>query len=199
MIQRCIDRLRSSRAVDHQLWNVNPIAYHAVNLVVHAAVTAVLFFIAAEVLGSSVAAFAAASIFAVHPIHTEAVAGVVGRAELLATLFFLLAFRVLRRRTIATDTSGALLYLLGLFSKENAVTLPVVVVIDDWLHRHEPRASDHSRTTRRAGRYGALALALGIYLAFRQHAVSGNAQMWPGFVGVSTGDRILTASRVLME
>ena len=203
-----------SYAVDFSLWDGNAAGFHAVNVVLHALTTLVLFLVATEVLGSSVAAFAAAAIFAVHPLHTEAVTGVVGRAEVLAALFFLLAFGVLRRRAsfrvgampgaslgrcLARAAAGASLYLLGLFSKEIAVTLPAVLALDDWLHRDELPRDRGSAMTVLASRYGALAIAAAIYFAFRVHAVSGASQIWPGFVGVSAGERVLTASRVLME
>ena len=204
----------TSYAVDFALWELSPVGYHATNVVLHAAATAVVMLVSVEVLGSAAAAFAAASIFAVHPIHTEAVTSVVGRAEILATLLFLLALRVLRRRpasrvgpaggpapgrSIVRAGGGAALYLLGLFSKESAVTLPAVLALDDWLYRNELPRERALALRFLAIRYGALALALGVYLAFRLNAVSGGAQIWPGFSGVPTGDRILTASRVLME
>jgi protein O-mannosyl-transferase len=201
-------------AADFAMWGPSASAFHAVNIVLHAATTVLLFLIAVELLGSSVAAFAAASIFAVHPLHTEAVTGIVGRAEILATLFFLMAFLVLRRRSafgfgaqgeassarsLGRAAAGALLYLLGLFSKESAVALPAVLALDDWLHRDELPRDRRSTLTVLGVRYGGLAVAAMIYFMFRQHAVSGTAQMWPGFVGVSAAHRILTASRVMLE
>ena len=44
-------------------------------------------------------------LFSVHPVHTEAVTGVVGRAELLSSIFFLLAILVYTRN--AVDATGA--------------------------------------------------------------------------------------------
>src|SRR5439155_7154840 len=78
--------------VDYRLWGLDPTGFHAVNIVLHAASTALVFVLAVDIVGSAMAAFAAAAVFAVHPIHTDAVASVVGRAEILATLFFLGAF-----------------------------------------------------------------------------------------------------------
>ena len=86
-------------AIDHAMWGESAAGFHATNIVLHAVTTAVVFLIALELLATLGAAFAAAAIFAVHPIHTEAVTSVIGRAEVLATLFFLLAFWVLRQRT----------------------------------------------------------------------------------------------------
>ena len=203
-----------SYAADYAVWDLNATAFHAMNVVVHAATTALVFVVALQVLGGVLAAFAAASIFAVHPVHTEAVTGVVGRAELLATLFFVGAFLVLRRRSafrfgdtagaspgraLARVAGGASLYLLGLFSKESAVTLPAVLAVDDWLRRDELPRDRRSAVIVLASRYAALAIAAVVYFAFREQALTGGGRIWPGFLGVSAGDRVLTASRVLLE
>ena len=201
-----------SYTVDHAVWGANATAFHAMNVALHAATCVLLFVLAMRLFGNGFAAFAVGSIFAVHPIHVEAVTGIVGRAEVLATLFFLAAFLVLRLpgtprhpeapaprvESWGRAAGGGALYLLALFSKESATTLPAVLALDDWLRR---RASsrDPSILAPVIIRYGALAVALGIYLAFRAQAVTGGSQMWPGFVGVSDGARILTASRVLLE
>jgi tetratricopeptide (TPR) repeat protein len=201
-------------AIDHAIWNLRPSGYHATNIAMHAVTTALVFLVGAEVLGGVIAATAAAAIFAVHPLHTEAVTGLVGRAEVLATLFFLAAFWTLRRpaavrtrRKAAAPWSmsrgrtalGALLYLLGLFSKESAVTLPAVLALDDWLRRNELPDKQRPKSSALLSRYAGLVVAAVIYFAFRRHAISGNAEIWPGFVGVSAGQRVLTASRVMME
>eukprot|EP00118_Oscarella_pearsei_P008648 m.45784 g.45784 ORF g.45784 m.45784 type:complete len:778 (+) comp33634_c0_seq6:121-2454(+) len=81
------------------LHGLHPYGYHLVNVLLHAAVST-LVFSTCEILfeGSmSQGSFAAALLFAVHPVHTEAVAGVVGRAELLAAFFYLLAFQAYTR------------------------------------------------------------------------------------------------------
>lgn len=206
-------------ALDYRFWQLNPAGYHLSNLVLHAGTTILLFFIGRHLLASLMGGFAAASVFAVHPIHTEAVASIVGRAELLAALFFLLAFwfggpfltaterrtsRIRASRFAAYSGVVALFYLLGLFSKETAVTLPIVLLVYDWTRQEDAPAAgkrDAARTPSlpiTALRYGALGIAALAYFAFRSHAVLGFGE-WTGFSGVSAGERVLTASRVLME
>jgi tetratricopeptide (TPR) repeat protein len=199
-----------SYAVDYRIWSLEPFGYHLTNVLLHAAASVVVLLLAFQTLGSPVAATVAAACFAVHPMHTEAVSSIVGRAEVLATLFFLLAFRRLRLRTSSTSIPsgrtwfgvvfGAVLYLLGLLSKETAVTLPAVLAADDWLQRRDLR--ENSNAPARGvvlARYAALGAALSIYLLLRQTAVTEPAKQWPGFVGVSLWHRMLTASRVLAE
>lgn len=66
-------------------------SFHAVNVLLHAAVTAAFVGVLQCVGVGPWACLGAGSLFAAHPVHVEAVAGVVGRAELLAALAFCLA------------------------------------------------------------------------------------------------------------
>ena len=76
--------------LNYLLHELQPLGYHLVNLLLHAGVTLLYHSLCARLLSRPAAALAAL-LFAVHPVHTEAVTGVVGRAELLASLFFLSA------------------------------------------------------------------------------------------------------------
>ncbi|XP_041906408.1 protein O-mannosyl-transferase TMTC1 isoform X1 [Corvus kubaryi] len=75
------------------LAGMNPFYFHAVNAILHCLVTLVLMYTCDKaVFKDCRLAFVTALFFAVHPIHTEAVTGIVGRADVLACLLFLLAF-----------------------------------------------------------------------------------------------------------
>ncbi|XP_075583116.1 protein O-mannosyl-transferase TMTC1 [Pelecanus crispus] len=75
------------------LAGMNPFYFHAVNVILHCLVTLVLMYTCDKaVFKDCRLAFVTALVFAVHPIHTEAVTGIVGRADVLACLLFLLAF-----------------------------------------------------------------------------------------------------------
>ncbi|XP_037070943.1 protein O-mannosyl-transferase Tmtc3-like isoform X2 [Pollicipes pollicipes] len=76
---------------NYYLHQLQPMGYHLVNVALHALVC-VLFFRVCVMFLPELGSFLAALLFAVHPIHTEAVTGVVGRAELLSSVFFLAAF-----------------------------------------------------------------------------------------------------------
>jgi len=71
-------------ALNWRLGGARPFGFHLFNLILHACVTWLLFLLLDEMLGASpqakIVAFAAALIFAVHPLHTEAVASISGRA-----------------------------------------------------------------------------------------------------------------------
>ncbi|XP_022251271.1 transmembrane and TPR repeat-containing protein 3-like, partial [Limulus polyphemus] len=83
----CVLTFRLNYAV-HEL---NPMGFHLVNVALHV-VVCILYLRVCHMFLSDLASLVAAMFFAIHPIHTEAVTGVVGRAETLSSVFFLLAF-----------------------------------------------------------------------------------------------------------
>jgi tetratricopeptide (TPR) repeat protein len=107
--------------------------YHALNVTIHALASIAAFVLASRLLPSRRHAAVAALLFAAHPIHTEAVANVAGRAELLAALFVFSALWAALRHVddgwwgwLAMTTVAAL---AGVFSKESAVTLPLLAIV----------------------------------------------------------------------
>ena len=121
-----------------------PFGYHLFNLLLHAVVTLLLYLVFRKLLeavpqGTTVA-WAAALLFAVHTIHTEAVASIVGRSELLAVGFLLAAwFLHLHNRPVF----AMVCFVLALMSKESAVAFVPLVLAGDYargklkpLHRY---------------------------------------------------------------
>ncbi|XP_062603708.1 protein O-mannosyl-transferase TMTC3-like isoform X2 [Saccostrea cucullata] len=82
----CVLTFRMNYAVSE----LEPMSYHLVNVVLHA-IMCLLFMKVCNMFLRELTSFIAALLFAVHPIHTEAVTGVVGRAEALSSIFFLAA------------------------------------------------------------------------------------------------------------
>ena len=109
-------------AIDWQLHS--PAWFHAVNLLWHAAVSVAVAALARRWV-TGTAALAAGLLFAVHPVHVEAVASVIGRAELMAALATCLAVYA----AVAYDSIrwSALFLVLGLLSKENAAVAPALI------------------------------------------------------------------------
>jgi len=120
-------------AVNWAVGGVQPFGYHLVNLLLHTAVTLLLYLVLRTLLAplarGEIVAFAAALLFAVHPIHTEAVTSIVGRAELLAAGFLLAAWLLhLQDRALA----ALLCFALALLSKESAVVFLPLVLAGDY-------------------------------------------------------------------
>jgi hypothetical protein len=103
----------------------SPAWFHAVNLAWHAAASVAVAALARRWTDWT-GALAAGLLFAVHPVHVEAVANVVGRAELMAALFTLVAvYAALVHQSVAWS-AAALAF--GLLSKENAAVAPALIV-----------------------------------------------------------------------
>ncbi|XP_028934780.1 protein O-mannosyl-transferase TMTC2 [Ornithorhynchus anatinus] len=76
---------------NHAIGGLNPWSYHLVNVLLHAAVTSLFTSFSRILLGDGSWTLLVGLLFASHPIHTEAVAGIVGRADVGASFFFLLS------------------------------------------------------------------------------------------------------------
>ncbi len=116
----------------------DPLLYHLVNVVVHALTTAIVVLVLAELM-SLTAAFIGGLVFAVHPVHVEAVANVVGIAELLPAALCLVAVLIHLRGPDRTGWGRALaiggLFAVAFGAKESAVTLPGVLFLVDAARR----------------------------------------------------------------
>ncbi|XP_018581595.2 protein O-mannosyl-transferase TMTC3 [Scleropages formosus] len=77
--------------LNYLISELGAMSYHLLNMLLHA-VVCVLFLRVSRIILDNTSSLVAALLFAVHPIHTEAVTGVVGRAELLSSIFLLAAF-----------------------------------------------------------------------------------------------------------
>ncbi|HEX9243380.1 MAG TPA: hypothetical protein VF875_13140 [Anaeromyxobacter sp.] len=118
--------------LNYQIAGADPAAFRVVNVALHAASTCLVYLLCAALGVSGGAALAAGLLFAVHPVHVEAVVWITGRAELLASLGVLAAALLhLRQRR---DGSPSLLaaavacFVLALLSKESAIAFVAIVV-----------------------------------------------------------------------
>src|SRR6266576_3376059 len=183
-------------AVDWSVARGHPALFHAMNLLWHTgaalAVTAL-----ARRLGDWTAALVAGVIFAVHPVHVEAVANVVGLGELMAAVGVCLAvYAALVRQSVMW--SGAAL-LLALLSKENAVVAPALIIwawiVGPPLVQRPDRRAIGAFVTSWVVIAGAYLLALGTVLSpfERLHATA------PIFLGESAFAGRLTALAALVD
>ena len=112
----------------------DPAAFHAFNILLHAAIAVLVVLVGTQLL-SLPAAFLAGLLFAVHPLHAEAVANAIGIGELLGALFVMAGALVHLRGPANTSWPRALavgaLYALAFGSKESSVTfLGLVFLLD---------------------------------------------------------------------
>ncbi len=176
-------------ALDWRLSGGDAAWFHAVNVAWHALATVLLWRLARELMSSS-AAIVCAALFAVHPVHVEAVANVVGRLECMAAVFALGA--VLAHRM--SSWLAVPLFALGLLSKENAIVTIALIVANDILLR--PQTSDLRPRRRLYLGYVLVAAAYLVTLAIvfndRPFRV-----MTGTLAGLSPGDRLWTVATVI--
>lgn len=124
-------------ALEVQLFGKTPLVGHLVNALFYGLTTVVLYLLLLKLFRPSQGqaraffiALAAAGLFAVHPIHTEVVANIKGRDEILALLGSLAAlyfsFRAYRENKPVLNVVAGVVFFLGLMSKENAITFLAV-------------------------------------------------------------------------
>ncbi len=130
--------------LEHKLWGFNPLGYHIVNLLLHVAVTLLLWRLLLRMAVPG--AWVVAAVFAVHPLHVESVAWVMGRKDLLASLFYLAVvltyFRFVEHGHRGYYAQALVLFVLSLLSKSIAVTLPVSLLIWHWWTRGQVTRTD---------------------------------------------------------
>ncbi len=153
-----------SLRLDYALAGLQPWLYHAENILLHAAVTALVYQVLRPVCGQ--AAWLAAALFAVLPVHTEVVANVTSRSELLAALLGLLALWQIHRPVVA-----AVSLLLALLAKESAIAIPALVPLLWWrLPAPPPPHKNLVEPRRITMALGALSAAVAAYLLVRKLA-----------------------------
>ena len=146
--------------LEHRLWGLAPLGYHAVNVTLHAA-NSVLAWRLLDRIGAP-GAWLAGAVFAVHPVHVESVAWVIERKDLLSACFYLLAalawLRFEETPRARRYLLVAVLYVAALLSKSVAVTLPAALLLGAWYGR----GRIGSRDLRRIAPLVALGLAISL-------------------------------------
>jgi hypothetical protein len=166
---------------------------HAVNVALHAAVALLVTRLYARFLPAR-AALAAGLLFALLPVHAEAVASVVGRAELLCALSLVALLLLVTRDSEPTRRARLLALVLAaaaLASKEGGIAAPLLAFAAAWAR---PSQRAH------AAQWAAAALGgVAILLAARFAALGafGGDLAHPAFRVGDAGQRILLALSML--
>ncbi len=165
-----------SFAVQWAIWQDRALPYHLINLLAHGTATVLVVLLVAA-LATVPVALLSGLVFAVHPVHVEAVSNIVGLAEIQAAVFFLAACLLHVRAPPALSPSkgyGAgravavtALYLGAFMSKESAVTLPGALFLLDAARERIGLGDLGRYLRRRTALFGVLAGAAGVVLAVR--------------------------------
>lgn len=169
-----------SFAVQWWIHGADPLPFHAANLLIHAAATLLLAALLLRLRIAPPVAVGAALLFAVHPVHVEAVAGLVGRGEtqaaalVLASLLLALRFCDGRGRRGLALVLSLLAYLAANLTKESAAVTPALLFLGlAW--GAEGGLAGRIRTALRKGLfvYAGAAAVLGLVFALRSSVLGG--------------------------
>ena len=186
-----------------------PQVFHAANILLYVVASLLVLSLARKILPLQ-AAWIAAAFFAVHPVHVEAVANIVGQSELLVACAFLgatlLYLQDRMRGALRPHTAVfvAILYAIGCLAKEHAITLPAILIAAE-LTVIQDATPLRERILRLRPFYLAL-MAVGVaFIGVRSrvlvdHSLGGFAPFAPfQTLNISASDRILTAFGVVPE
>ncbi|MGD2279397.1 MAG: tetratricopeptide repeat protein [Candidatus Omnitrophota bacterium] len=127
-----------SNMIDYFLWGEYPAGFHFTNTVLHALVSVMVFVFLFYLTGNAMASCIASLLYGVHPVHSEAIAYIAGRADSLYAFFMLLSlvFFIRFANRARSGRSDPLKYylsiaffILSLLSKEIIITMPLLIFL----------------------------------------------------------------------
>lgn len=193
----------ASYAIQYQVSGDRPEPFHWTNALLHGIVCLLILLTIKLLFGSEFIGLVSAGLFAVHPIHTEAVAGIVGRAELLSLLFILLSIYLffssfyqnswkkwlLLFSVLVTSAAAAL-------SKELGFLIPLFILLSFLLEARKKRAIN--RIIPQTGTFIGVLILMIILWMVRANITSDTVthELWRG---VSSTERIATSLRTCLE
>jgi len=125
-----------------QLFGLNAWGHHLINVLLHAANTALVFLVFRRMTRATWRSLVLAALFGLHPLRVESVAWVTERKDVLSTLFWMLTLWAYAKYVEATQVRNSkssmwygtalAMFVLGLMSKPMLVTMPFVLLLLDY-------------------------------------------------------------------
>jgi protein O-mannosyl-transferase len=131
-----------SYAFNFSFSKLTPFGYILTNLIFHLINVYLVYIVTKKLFKNNNIAFITAFIFGIHPMHVESVTWIAGRKDMLYTFFYLFGIYYYLKFTESTNSLKSqvinyililLFFVLSLFSKAVAVTLPVVFFLIDYM------------------------------------------------------------------
>jgi len=181
--------------INYLLDDFNPFGYHLLNVLLHLLVI-YLYHLTCKNYVNAKISFVASLLFAIHPIHTEAVTGAVGRAELLSSIFFLLALLSYSKACTLQNHKWfilltAIMASCAMLSKEIGITVLGLCVVHELCIIHNFHKTIFNLVAEKELYYrivkcrpsfnqslvrlGGLLLTLVVLLSFRIHLLQGSS------------------------
>lgn len=148
-----------SYAIEQGLWGSSPHISHLINVLLYAVLTVVLYRLLVRLVGQYTpkgwawyvsVPFVATALYVAHPLHVEWVANIKGRMEMLTIIFAVTTIyytlKYLDTRRIDYLAVSFVLFMLGLFTKENGLTLVGIIPITIYYFKDKATPEDYLKT-----------------------------------------------------
>lgn len=159
----------------HSAFGFNSTVFHLINVLLHVAISILVYLLIFRLSKRANIALIGGLLFAVHPIHTEAVVWIASLPELGMTFFYVLSFYLyvkarssIKRKSFFLKIFSIASFLVSLLFKEMAITLPIILIAYEHLY-NKTSLKDSLR------RYMAYIGVLVFYFSLRIHALGGIA------------------------
>lgn len=195
-----------SYTLNHALTGPGAWGFHLGNVALHILNALLLFFVVSGVIkaegtgrDAGYLPLLASLVFALHPVQTSAVTYISGRSALLVSFFCLSSFLCFIRyrlggpRAMYYAALSPLLFLMGLFSKDNAITLIALILAYDFLFVSPGQALQHPK--RRLVVYAPFLAAAAIFLAVKSLLLGYVGAPRPAF---GTGVYLMSEAKALL-
>lgn len=124
-----------SFAVEYHFFGLNSLVYHTTNVLFHLANVVLVFYLVLSLSQRRETAIIAACLFAIHPMHVESVAWITERKDVVYAFFYLCSLifylRFIQQGKAKNYWMVCVCFILSLFSKTTAITLPIILFFID--------------------------------------------------------------------
>lgn len=174
--------------VEKKMFGLAPVFFHSTNILIHSLVAYFVFCLAGLILRKRETAVLAATLFALHPVHWEAVSSIAGRSVILCAMWYLAAFifyckgREKKHLVYVLASLGS--FSLALLSKEEGVTLPVLILSYEYFIKGNNGLKRLGGSLLRAAPYLFMVAA---YLALRRAIGITHIELWPSVSAAGLG------------
>lgn len=123
--------------LDYSLWRLKPFGYHLTNITFHILCGISVYFLILLIIKQRLPSIIASLFFLTHPIHTEAVTYISGRADAMVTALLVLSVifyfksKLSLQRKLLLYGGSVIFFILALLAKENALILPLILMLCD--------------------------------------------------------------------
>lgn len=177
--------------IDYSFWKLNEIGYHLTNIALHILMALCIYWLVMLLSkGDAFLAFLTGALFVIHPIHTNAVTYISGRADSLCGIFMILSF-ILYIKSLSSNRALPYFlclaaYFLSLLSKEYALILPVLLLLYNIAFRKSFRAKEFFSIVLIACLYIAMRMRVSPFLVSRMSGADSALDRIPAFFAAMT-------------